>query len=353
MRERWSIDFPAFSKLQTVTFTHTSHPLLVSTQKKNSIKTFIFIAFALSTLVCHAQPSNFNTQRNWSISKKELSFGGGVTQFAGDLGGVNKLSSNYRISDLTWPSTGWNIQTGYRYRFHPYYATKSRIEAGQLRGNDALKTTAFQQARNLHFRSFYIELSQRFECIVLARERLGCTRFSIPGRSRKFYQLYVYAGAGLLYFNPQAKYNGTWVDLQPLKTEGQGLPDGPKPYKRLTASVPLGLGFQFEIKRFWRMGVELEYTPTFSDYLDDVGGVYYDESVLAAQIGQVSADLSNPSAQHQDWFQTGMNRGNARSFDSYFSFSVFLSRNITYWRYNRKAVTKESGVSKEESKEQQ
>ena len=62
----------------------------MSTQKKTSIKTFIFIAFALFALVCHAQPNNFNTQRNWSISKKELSFGGGVTQFAGDLGGMNK-----------------------------------------------------------------------------------------------------------------------------------------------------------------------------------------------------------------------------------------------------------------------
>lgn len=304
----------------------------MSALKKNGIKTLICIISGLLVFVCHAQPKNFNTQRNWSLSKKELSLGGGVTQFVGDLGGVNKLSSNYRISDLTWPSTSWNAQIGYRFRFHPYYATKSRIQVGRLQGNDALKTNDFQQSRNLHFRSFYIEFSQRIECILFAREKLGCTRYSIPGRSRKFYQLYVYAGAGLIYYNPQAKYNGSWIDLQPLKTEGQGLSDGPKPYKRLTASVPLGLGFQFEIKRFWRIGLELEYTPTFSDYLDDVGGVYYDQDQLAAQVGSTSAALSNPSVQHQEWFQKGMKRGNIASHDSYFTLSVFLSRNITYWK---------------------
>lgn len=302
------------------------------------VKTFVCIVYAMSALWSNAQPSNFNTQRNWSISKKELAIGFGATQFNGDLGGVNKLSSIHGFSDLKFPSTAWNAQLGYRFRYHPYYATKSRIQVGELKGNDALKVDQYQFSRNLNFRSFYLELSQHFELILIAREQMSCPRFVIKKRWLKFYQFYVTAGVGLLYFNPQANYNGSWVNLHPLKTEGQGLPNGPKPYKRITATVPLGLGFRWNISRMWRMGVELEYTPTFSDYLDDVGGVYYDKNVLASQVSQASADLSNPAKQNLNWFQTGMSRGNSCR-DGYFSCSFLLIRNITYFVPKKKKTT--------------
>ena len=32
-----------------------------------------------------------------------------------------------------------------------------------------------------------------------------------------------FVGVGGFYFNPKAKYEGKWVSLQPLGTEGQGL----------------------------------------------------------------------------------------------------------------------------------
>lgn len=37
-----------------------------------------------------AQHTNFNSQKNWSLNKKEIFFGLGATQFLGDLGGQDQ-----------------------------------------------------------------------------------------------------------------------------------------------------------------------------------------------------------------------------------------------------------------------
>lgn len=173
------------------------------------MRNLICIFWALTSLLTYAQHTNFNTQRNWSLNKKEVFIGGGVTQFRGDLGGINKLGSDYGILDLNWPSTGWNAMAGYRYRFHPFWATTSKIHIGQVQGNDALKIDAYQNSRNLHFRSLFVELSQRLELILLANEKFG--HGHPGGRYRRLQhndQVYVSMGLGLLYYNPQAKYEG-------------------------------------------------------------------------------------------------------------------------------------------------
>ncbi len=54
------------------------------------------------------QHTNFNTQRNWSLNKKEIMFGGGATQFLGDLGGRDQVGKDYSLADLDLPSTSWN-----------------------------------------------------------------------------------------------------------------------------------------------------------------------------------------------------------------------------------------------------
>jgi len=292
------------------------------------------LVLLLSAGYAYSQHTNFNTQRNWSLNKKEIMFGGGATQFLGDLGGRDQIGKDYSLADIDFPSTFWNGMVGYRYRFHPYWATSSVLNVGMVRGNDALTNEIIRESRNLHFRSMVIEYSQRIECIILANEKFGA-RYRIPGMKgfkNHNEQIYLFTGVGVSYFNPKAQYNGNWTALRPLRTEGQGLAEGPKEYLPVTATIPFGIGFRMGIGRMWRLGIEATYVKTFTDYMDDVSGTYYDPSALASQVGPEAAYLSNPSVQNSSWFAAGQQRGDKQN-DAYFYLNLVFYRNITYKDY--------------------
>lgn len=264
-------------------------------------------------------------------------FGVGATQFLGDLGGRDQIGKDYSLVDLDLPSTGYGGMIGYRYRFHPYWATTTSLNVGLLRGDDALTGEIIRQSRNLHFRSIVVELHQRLEIIVWANEKFG-NRYNLSRHSKKMKdhneQFYIFGGVGINYFNPKAKYNGSWVALRPLKTEGQGLPGGVEETLPITATIPFGFGFRWGLNRMWRMGIEASYIKTFSDYIDDVSTEYYDPEILATQVGPEAAYLSNPSTQNANWFYAGQQRGDKQK-DAYFYVNVVFARNLTYKDYAR------------------
>jgi hypothetical protein len=310
------------------------------------------LTLLLFTSVSFAQHTNFNTQRNWSLNKKEIMFGIGATQFLGDLGGRDMVGKDYSLVDLDLPSTHIGGMVGYRFRFHPYWATTSSLNIGMMRGDDALTNEIIRESRNLHFRSLVIEFQQRIECIILANEKFGA-RYSISGHSKRMKnhneQVYLFTGAGVSYFNPKANYNGQWVALRPLGTEGQGsgetytvyTADGPQQYTApdrylpVTATIPFGIGMRTGIGRMWRIGIEATYVKTFSDYIDDVSGYYIDPSVIQANAsGDASAAvfLANPSSDNSNWFAPGQMRGQPQK-DAYFWLNIVVARNITYKDY--------------------
>ena len=299
------------------------------------MKHIVTLLLLFTVTFSYAQHTNFNTQRNWSLNKKEVMFGIGATQFLGDLGGKDQIGKDYSLADLDLPSTGIGGMIGYRYRFHPYFATTTSLNVGLLRGNDAHTNEIIRQSRNLHFRSIVVELHQRLEIIIWANEKFG-SRYSLSGHSKRAKnhneQFYVFGGVGVAYFNPKAMYNGKWTALRPLKTEGQGLDGGAKESLPVTLTVPAGVGFRWGLGRMWRMGVEASYVKTFSDYIDDVSTEYYDRNLLASQVGAESAYLSNPSSQNSSWFGAGQQRGDEEK-DAYFYLNVVFARNITYKDY--------------------
>lgn len=316
---------------------------------------YTLILIALLTLgPVFGQHTNFNTQRNWSLNKKEIMFGIGATQFLGDLGGRDRIGTDYSLVDIDWPSTHVGGMVGYRFRFHPYWATTSSINVGMLRGSDALTNEVVRESRNLHFRSLVVEYHQRIECIIVANEKFGA-RYRIPGlKGMKNHneQIYLFAGAGINYFEPKANYNGKWVKLRKLHTEGQGLephmvypvatkqnpnPEPfmytpPKEYLPITATIPMGIGMRMGIGRMWRMGIEATYVKTFTDYMDDVSGYYYDPAVLAQEFGAESAYLSNPATENTNWFAPGQVRGHKQK-DAYFYVNLVFAKNVTYKDY--------------------
>ena len=281
--------------------------------------------FSIIPLISNSQ--HLNTQQNWAANKHELSLGLGITGFLGDLGGADQAVSDYSLKDIDLNSTHFGGSFSYRYRFHRHFATSTTVNAGMLHGSDAFTAEPIRNMRNLNFRSFFTMVSQRFEIILLANERPGRNR-----RSGRFFdhneQLYVIGGIGAMYFNPKTRYLGSWITLHDKHTEGQGLAGGPAEYKRITAAIPLGIGFRMGISKLWRIGLEVTYVKTFSDYIDDVSGEYYDPAIIGAVYGLNAAYLSNPS-ETPEAFNPGSQRGGKQK-DAFFYANITLVRNITY-----------------------
>jgi len=293
------------------------------------MKKIIFLFFFSSFFFAlHAQHANFNSQRNWSLHKKELQIGIGATQFNGDLGGAEGIGRDYSIKDIDWPSTGVAFWLGYRQRFHPYFATTTSLCVFNLKGDDQYSEEPMRNARSLHFRTLAIEVQQRLEFIFAANEKFGST-FNLPGhysKKNRSQQYYVFAGLGLCYFNPKAQNeNGEWTALRPLRTENQD-----KKYLPVTLTMPMGIGFRMGVSKMWRVGIELAYVKTFSDYIDDVSTVYADPSDLSPE----AVYLSNPAVGNPS-FATGEKRGDPNQKDAYYHMNVIITRNITYKDYGR------------------
>jgi hypothetical protein len=307
----------------------------------------LLLTFSSSGLIAQFA-SNFNSSNNWSMNKREIFFSIGATQFLGDLGGRDQIGTQNSIIDLDWPATRYNIGAGFRYRFHPMFATSTHLNAGMISGDDANTDEIVRRSRNLSFRSPIVELSQRLDIILLANEKIGA-RYKIKGLSgsrSKADQLYVFSGIGGIFFNPQMRINGAWTNLRPLSTEGQGLDGGVDPYSRITLTIPTGIGFKLGLGRFWRIGMEFTYHKTFSDYIDDVSTNYYDPNVLASTIGAEAAYASNPAIENHSWFAPGQQRGNPEDNDAYFLANIVLTRNITYPKSKGGARVKWKGRTK-------
>jgi hypothetical protein len=308
------------------------------------IPTLLFV-FLSSWIV--AQRVNFNTQKNWSLNKKELIFNVGATQFLGDLGGADVDDYDYSLKDWDWESIGFNAGVGYRYRFHPMFATTSLLSYLLLRGNDKYSEEPIRNARNLNFRSSLVEFQQRLEVILFSIERFSPT-YNLPGKSggkHRNQQYYVFGGLGATYFNPKGQYSdGSWHALRPLMTEGQS-----NPYSPIAFTVPMGFGFRLGLGAQWRIGLEATYNMVFSDYIDDVSTTCGNPANFSDPIAQYFVNPSDPSITQvggQNWFAPGQQRGDEGQQDSYYRLNIVLARNITYKDYGRQRIkSKKSKVS--------
>jgi hypothetical protein len=297
------------------------------------MKTTILSLLVITSLnISISQQSNFNTQRNWSKNKKEISFGLGATQFLGDLGGRDQEGTDYSLVDLDIHSTSLNVFVAYRYRFSSFWATKTNFSIGMVKGSDGYTQDVIRNSRNLHFRSPIIDIQQRIEFILFANEKYG-HRYNIYNtRTTRMYekntQFYLFTGVGLTWFNPQARYQGTWVNLRPLSTEGQGYTGGPRKYLPVTANIPFGFGMRWAVSEVWRIGFEATYIKTFTDYMDDVSGEYF-YSVSNPPNNPMIYNISNPSNTNSNWFDKGMQRGDDE-LDAFFYLNFTITKNITY-----------------------
>jgi len=145
---------------------------------------------------------------------------------------------------------------------------------------------------------------------------------------------YGFLGLALYKFNPYAfDLAKNKIFLQPLSTEGQGIPGySAKPYKLTQMAIPFGGGIKYVINDDLRVGLELGMRKLFTDYFDDVSGNYADPNDLLAAKDQLSVDMSYRGDEVPTGSPTypakGAQRGSPKSKDYYYFTGIHFTIRI-------------------------
>ncbi|HEX8277789.1 MAG TPA: DUF6089 family protein, partial [Segetibacter sp.] len=177
----------------------------------------------------------------------------------------------------------------------------------------------YKRNRNLSFKSNITEVALLFDFRPLILFELEPKKWA-P-------EPYITAGIGWFSFNPQTQYNGRWVDLKPLHTEGQGFSEYPgvSNYKLSQFNIPFGIGFRYKLSS--RVNIRLEYIhrKLFTDYLDDasrekfINPALFDKYLSPAAAADAKA-LYNRTLNGR----TPPTRGIPRNNDTYMSLTLKL-----------------------------
>lgn len=149
----------------------------------------------------------------------------------------------------------------------------------------------------------------------------------------KRYTPYIFAGVSVYHFSPYTfDSTGKQKWLQPIGTEGQGLPQYPdrKIYSLNQMSIPFGAGIKYAVNERFTLGWEFRFNKTFTDYLDDVSTTYADYNLLLAGRHGVSAvDLAYRGDELKNgnplYPVAGTARGNPKTKDWYYFSGITLS----------------------------
>jgi hypothetical protein len=286
-------------------------------------------------------------------SQYDMDFGinlGGAN-YIGEIGGTTGEAKPWLL-DMKLSQTNFAVGGFYRYSFTKNIAAKFSFNYARISGADSLSDEPTRIGRNLSFRTDIIEAS-------LTGEYSFFTMNDMSRRSRKRvdFRAYGFAGAGVCFYYPYAQLNDKWFYLRPLQTEGTE-----NAYDEMTIAVPTGLGAAFTFNKKIRIGVEIGYRFTFTDYLDDVSTDFaYDgadpediasgNAALSPELpfleSHIFANRSNEAFARGDadligrkYYERGSIRGNPDANDGYllaqFSISYVISsgNNFSKARYN-------------------
>jgi hypothetical protein len=261
--------------------------------------------------------------------KFELGLGLGPSFFLGDLGGIRGKGKTF-VKDVNFPFT--KFMKGLYLGYYPaeWIGLRAAVNIGRLEGNDAaIKTNGKDEferkKRNLHFRSKLFEAYGALEIYPTVFFE------SYDGLYHKF-RPYGVIGFGIFHYNPTAQYvqpNGetVWVELRPLRLEGQGMAEYPdrQPYSLWQQEIPMGFGFKYYLKENMYVGLEILHRKTFTDYIDDVSIKYIDPALFSNYLTPQEATMAR-QLMYRELAITGVSRpyinqqrGDPTENDAYFS----------------------------------
>lgn len=232
------------------------------------LKRAVLYLFCLGVITAMAQTKKRN------FRQREIGLFGGASYYIGDINPRLHFIPSHAAAGAFFRYT-----TNYRYAF------RFGFNYGTVSASDSKSKEPDQLERNLNFRS------RIYDGHALAEFNFVDYRI---GNDKHYFTMFIFAGLGFCHMSPQMSFNGQYVDLSGLKTEGQN-----KSYSKYQFTIPFGVGFKWNISDRCGLGVEWGPRKMFTDYLDDVSSAY-------------SAGFINNLA------LPGTMRGNPRSKDWYF-----------------------------------
>lgn len=279
----------------------------------------------------------FTLESSQAQLKYEYGFSVGSMKYDGDVASVNGSGFSTLFNRASRSKPAASIYLGYRP--FEFITLRASVTAGSIEAADALLTgtdpsTIAKKIRNIYFKSMIAEIGlgvEIYPTVLFDRYSLD-----VAGKIRPYFTINT---AGF-HFNPQGIYvnqygSAKWVDLKPLRTEGQGMPNHPdrKEYRLNQRATPIGVGVKYFISHRTSMSFEILYRSTKTDYLDDVSTKYIDNNDFDAFFGTASntatiaKQLANyPAYKNGGNYVSGYGidglRGSPKYNDRYFTSSI-------------------------------
>lgn len=305
----------------------------------------IYICFILCLVFesSYSQSRRFYDNNDYKKQRHELNFGLGVSSCQTDVGGSQyndqELSEKFggtifrSLYDTDLSSSNFALNAAYVYHYKNRINFRGSLIFSRLSGDDKESPEFYRNNRSLNFRTDILEISSVVE-FYLKKPTTG-NKFNLKNvKGKKLaskvlasWGIYLSGGVGGFFYNPMAKNNFNYPNvyenvgftadgnktsyhkLRPLHTEGQGYvnrsegddfnvqSDNFKPgktYKPVAVCIPLGIGIQKAFNQNMGIKAELGIRYTFTDYIDDVSGLYYDKNLLAEynENGNLAATMS-------------------------------------------------------------
>ncbi len=263
--------------------------------------TYVFSFFLMSAVSVKAQ---FATEVGLNI---------GASNYLGDIGGQLQNARPWLI-DMKVQETRWAVGGYVKQKINSHFFVEAQLNWIRICGADSLSTNHGRVGRNLYFRNDIEELSAMADWIFYQVTDIG-GYYSY----KTTFNAYLTGGVSVFHHNPEAMYEGDWVSLEPLHTEG-------KSYSLIQPGIPLGFGFFYIFQRQYRVGWNLIWTETFTDYLDDVSGNYValPEGSEAAYMANRTSMVPGMTKSWADNYLPGNKRGDPSNKDSFITTQISL-----------------------------
>ncbi|MBX0292785.1 outer membrane beta-barrel protein [Hymenobacter sp. HSC-4F20] len=222
-----------------------------------------------------------------------------------------------------------NLGLTFTRRFAPRISGRASLAYGRITGDDSKAAdqndgdAKYRYNRNMNFRNDILEFAATgvFDLIENRNNYIRRPDF-VP---------YVFAGVGVIHHNPKGLIGpnsnniseGSYVALQPLRTEGQA-----DAYSLTQFVIPFGAGARYKLNKQFDVGLELGFRKTFTDYLDDVSGNYVsDRTALSSGAAQyfgwdITKEVANTYTKS---VQGGEMRGKSNEKDWYTTLGVSVN----------------------------
>lgn len=348
------------------------------------VRYLVFIISLISVSTVFSQSKGYYNKKLFERYKHEYNIGIGISSCQTDVGGSNfsaqELNEKFggkifrTIYDTDILSSNFVLNAGYTYRFNEKIRFRGNLIFSRISGDDSKTDEFYRNNRNLNFRTDILELSAMTEYHIVRANTGSKHNLRNPQGKRIspkwLYKtgFYLVGGVGGFLYVPKAKNNfsyqqditsntnftdagnefnseDTYHKLRPLHTEGQGyegiesgddfnIPSKEfnegKTYKKVAVCIPFGFGIQQAFDSYMGIKIEFGIRYAFTDYLDDVSGIYYDKNLLAQynDNGNVAATMSgtNSGITSGDvtYTEAGYRRGNPNSNDYYGFLNISL-----------------------------